>query len=132
MNTKGEINKTVLAAAYLSGINKVFRIGGAQAIVALAFGTNQINKVDVIFTPTAPTDAFEHGENIDDPIKMYLNDIFTVPASLAGLPAISVPIGLSKNKLPLGFQIIGKRFDENNVLAAAKIIEENSNFGDKD
>ena len=63
---------------------------------------------------------------------MYLNDIFTVPASLAGLPAISVPIGLSNNKLPLGFQIIGKRFDENSVLAAAKIIEENSNFGDKD
>ena len=88
-------------------------------------------KVDVIFTPTAPTDAFEQGTKIDDPIQMYLNDVFTVPASLAGLPAISVPIGLSKNGLPLGFQIIGKRFDENSILAAGKIIEDSANFGEK-
>ena len=85
-------------------------------------------KVDVIFTPTAPSDAFEQGSKIDDPIQMYLNDVFTVPVSLAGLPAISVPIGLSSNNLPLGFQIIGKRFDEDSVLSAAKIIEENANF----
>ena len=85
-------------------------------------------KVDVIFTPTAPSDAFEKGSKIDDPIQMYLNDVFTVPVSLAGLPAISVPIGLSNKKLPLGFQIIGKRFDEDTVLSAAKIIEENANF----
>ena len=85
-------------------------------------------KVDVIFTPTTPSDAFEKGSKIDDPIQMYLNDVFTVPVSLAGLPAISVPIGLSNKKLPLGFQIIGKRFDEDTVLSAAKIIEENANF----
>ena len=85
-------------------------------------------KVDAIFTPTAPSDAFEKGSKIDDPIQMYLNDVFTVPVSLAGLPAISVPIGLSNKKLPLGFQIIGKRFDEDTVLSAAKIIEENANF----
>ena len=78
-------------------------------------------KVDVIFTPTAPSDAFEQGSKIDDPIQMYLNDVFTVPVSLAGLPAISVPIGLSSNNLPLGFQIIGKRFDEESVFSAAKI-----------
>jgi len=85
-------------------------------------------KVDVIFTPTAPSDAFEQGAKTDDPIQMYLNDVFTVPVSLAGLPAISVPMGLSSNDLPLGFQIIGKRFDEDSVFKAAKIIEENSNF----
>ena len=56
--------------------------------------------VDIIFTPTAPSDAFEQGSKIDDPIQMYLNDVFTVPVSLAGLPAISVPMGLSKNNLP--------------------------------
>ena len=84
--------------------------------------------VDVIFTPTAPSDAFEQGSKIDDPIQMYLNDVFTVPISLAGLPAISVPMGLSNNKLPLGFQIIGKSFDEDSVFSAAKIIEQNSNF----
>jgi aspartyl-tRNA(Asn)/glutamyl-tRNA(Gln) amidotransferase subunit A len=85
-------------------------------------------KVDVIFTPTAPSDAFEQGSKIDDPIQMYLNDVFTAPVSLAGLPAISVPIGLSSNNLPLGFQIIGKRFDEESVFSAAKIIEQNANF----
>ena len=59
---------------------------------------------------------------------MYLNDVFTVPVSLAGLPAISVPMGLSKNNLPIGFQIIGKSFDEDSVFSAAKIIEQNFNF----
>ena len=88
--------------------------------------------VDIIFTPTAPSDAFEQGSKIDDPIQMYLNDVFTVPVSLAGLPAISVPMGLSKNNLPLGFQIIGKSFDEDSVFKAAKIIEENSNFNKED
>ena len=63
---------------------------------------------------------------------MYLNDVFSVPVSLAGLPAISVPMGLSKNNLPLGFQIIGKSFDEDSVFKAAKIIEENSNFNKED
>ena len=89
---------------------------------------NAFKNVDVIFTPTAPTDAFEQGSKIDDPIQMYLNDVFTVPVSLAGLPAISVPIGLSKNNLPLGFQIIGKSFDEDSVFSAAKIIEDSANF----
>jgi len=89
-------------------------------------------KVDIIFTPTAPSDAFEQGSKIDDPIQMYLNDVFTVPVSLAGLPAISVPMGLSNNNLPLGFQIIGKSFDEDSVFSAAKIIEENSNFKKED
>ena len=89
-------------------------------------------KVDIIFTPTAPSDAFEQGSKIDDPIQMYLNDVFTVPVSLAGLPAISIPMGLSSNNLPLGFQIIGKSFNEDSVFKAAKIIEENSNFKKED
>ena len=93
---------------------------------------NAFEKVDIIFTPTAPSDAFEQGSKIDDPIQMYLNDVFTVPVSLAGLPAISIPMGLSNNNLPLGFQIIGKSFDEDSVFKAAKIIEENSNFKKED
>ena len=84
--------------------------------------------VDVLLTPTAPSDAFAIGENDDDPIKMYLNDIFTVPASLAGVPAISVPVGLSKNKLPLGLQVIGKMFDEELVLRVGGALEEMSGF----
>jgi aspartyl-tRNA(Asn)/glutamyl-tRNA(Gln) amidotransferase subunit A len=84
--------------------------------------------VDALLTPTAPSDAFAIGENDDDPIKMYLNDIFTVPASLAGVPAISVPVGLSKNKLPLGLQIIGKMFDEELVLRVGGALEEMAGF----
>jgi aspartyl-tRNA(Asn)/glutamyl-tRNA(Gln) amidotransferase subunit A len=79
--------------------------------------------VDALLTPTAPSDAFSIGENDDDPIKMYLNDIFTVPASLTGVPAISVPIGLSKKGLPLGLQVIGKMFDEDLVLRVAGVLE---------
>ena len=86
------------------------------------------DNVDVLLTPTAPSDAFAIGENNDDPIKMYLNDIFTVPASLAGVPAISVPVGLSKNKLPLGLQIIGKMFDEELVLRVGGALEGMAGF----
>ena len=67
--------------------------------------------------------AFIIGENTDDPIAMYLNDVFTVPANLAGLPAISVPAGLSGDGLPLGLQITGRAFDEETVLRVAQILE---------
>ncbi len=84
--------------------------------------------VDTILTPTAPSDAFAIGENDDDPIKMYLNDVFTVPASLAGLPGISVPVGLSDRGLPLGLQLIGKLFDEESVFRAAGALETAAGF----
>jgi len=81
-------------------------------------------KVDAILTPTAPSAAFAIGENSNDPIAMYLNDVFTVPSSLAGLPAIAIPAGLSKNGLPLGLQIIGKAFDEETIFKVAGVMEE--------
>ncbi len=84
--------------------------------------------VDTILTPTAPSDAFAIGENDDDPIKMYLNDVFTVPASLTGLPGISVPVGLSDRGLPLGLQLIGKLFDEESVFRAAGALETAAGF----
>ena len=83
---------------------------------------------DVILTPTAPSAAFAIGENEDDPIKMYLNDVFTVPASLAGLPGMSVPAGLDANGLPLGLQILGKAWDEETVLRTSDVIEKAANF----
>jgi aspartyl-tRNA(Asn)/glutamyl-tRNA(Gln) amidotransferase subunit A len=89
------------------------------------------DNVDVLLTPTAPSDAFAIGENDDDPIKMYLNDIFTVPASLAGVPAISVPVGLSNNKLPLGLQIIGRMFDEELVLRVGGTLERMAGFNSR-
>ena len=86
------------------------------------------DRVDLVLAPTAPNAAFGHGEKMDDPIAMYLNDVFTVPASLAGLPAISVPAGLSGEGLPLGLQLIGKPFDEETVLRAAQVMEEAAGY----
>ncbi|MBT2185689.1 Asp-tRNA(Asn)/Glu-tRNA(Gln) amidotransferase subunit GatA [Sphingobium nicotianae] len=83
---------------------------------------------DVILAPTAPSAAFALGDKTADPLAMYLNDVFAVPASLAGLPAMSVPGGLSKDGLPLGLQIIGPAFDEQAVLNAGLAIEERAGF----
>ena len=83
---------------------------------------------DVILAPTSPSAAFALGEKSDDPIAMYLNDVFAVPASLAGLPAMSVPAGLNSDGLPLGLQIIGKAFDEQGVLNAGLAIEQRAGF----
>lgn len=78
---------------------------------------------DALLTPTAPSSAFVIGANEDDPVKMYLNDIFTIPASLAGLPCMSVPAGLGSDGLPLGLHIIGKPFDEQTVLNVGQALE---------
>ncbi len=83
---------------------------------------------DVILAPTAPSAAFGLGEKADDPLAMYLNDVFAVPASLAGLPAMSVPGGLDGQGLPLGLQIVGKALDEQSVLNAGLAIEQRAGF----
>ena len=85
-------------------------------------------KVDAILTPSTPSSAFKIGEKTNDPVSMYLNDIFTVPINLAGLPAISIPAGHDKSGYPLGLQVIGKAFDEQNILNIAYSIEKNINF----
>ncbi|MCW5731958.1 MAG: Asp-tRNA(Asn)/Glu-tRNA(Gln) amidotransferase subunit GatA [Alphaproteobacteria bacterium] len=85
-------------------------------------------KVDAILTPTAPSAAFGIGEKSDDPISMYLNDVFTVPVNLAGLPGISVPAGLSKEGLPLGLQLIGRAFDEETLFRVGGVLEEAAGF----
>jgi len=84
--------------------------------------------VDVILAPTAPSAAFALGEKSADPLEMYLNDVFSVPASLAGLPAMSVPAGLNAEGLPLGLQLIGRPFDEQGVLNAGLAIEQRAGF----
>ena len=85
-------------------------------------------EVDTILTPTTPSSAFAIGENVDDPIAMYLNDVLTVPVNLAGLPAISIPAGYDKNNLPLGLQFIGKSYDEQTILNNAYAVEQSINF----
>jgi aspartyl-tRNA(Asn)/glutamyl-tRNA(Gln) amidotransferase subunit A len=81
---------------------------------------------DVLLTPTSPTTAFKLGEKTDDPLTMYLSDIFTVSVNLAGVPGISIPAGVDANGLPIGLQIIGKAFDEKSVLQVARFLESNS------
>ena len=85
-------------------------------------------EVDILLTPTAPSAAFALGEKSADPIALYLNDVFAVPASLAGLPAMSVPAGLDGQGLPLGLQLIGKALDEQSVLDAGLAIEQRAGF----
>ena len=83
---------------------------------------------DVILTPTSPSAAFAIGEKMDDPVAMYMQDVFTVPANLAGIPGISVPSGLSADGLPLGLQVLGKAFDEEAVLKVGRVIEKAAAF----
>jgi aspartyl-tRNA(Asn)/glutamyl-tRNA(Gln) amidotransferase subunit A len=85
-------------------------------------------KVDAILTPTTPTGAFAIGEKTDDPVTMYLNDVFTVPAPLAGVPAMSVPAGLNDAGLPLGLQVITRHFDEETMFAVGGAIERAAGF----
>ncbi|MEQ8250851.1 Asp-tRNA(Asn)/Glu-tRNA(Gln) amidotransferase subunit GatA [Oceanibaculum nanhaiense] len=83
---------------------------------------------DVILTPTSPSAAFAIGEKMDDPVAMYMQDVFTVPANLAGIPGLSVPSGVSADGLPLGLQVLGKAFDEETVLKVGRVIEKAAAF----
>ncbi len=88
-------------------------------------------KVDAIVAPTTPEVAFKIGEKTQDPIKMYLSDVLTIPCNIAGLPGISVPCGFSKDGLPIGIQVLGKPFDEETVIHVAHAYEHNTNWRDK-
>jgi aspartyl-tRNA(Asn)/glutamyl-tRNA(Gln) amidotransferase subunit A len=126
-----EVRRRVLIGTYVlsAGYYDAYYLR-AQKIRALILQdfTQAFAGVDALITPTAPSAAFAQGDNMDDPIKMYLNDLFTVPANLAGVPAASIPSGLDANGLPLGLQIIGKPFDEETVFAVSAAIEQAANF----
>ncbi|MEM7790603.1 MAG: amidase family protein, partial [Verrucomicrobiota bacterium] len=79
-------------------------------------------------TPTSPTPAFKHGERSDDPLAMYLSDVYTISVNLAGLPAVSIPSGFTKSGLPIGLQVIGKAFGEADMFAIAHAFEQAHNF----
>jgi aspartyl-tRNA(Asn)/glutamyl-tRNA(Gln) amidotransferase subunit A len=119
------IGTYVLSAGYYDAY--YLRAQKVRALILRDF-TEVFSKVDALLTPTAPSAAFAQGENMDDPIKMYLNDIFTVPASMAGVPGMSVPAGLDANGLPLGLQVLGKPFDEETVFAVSAAIERAAGF----
>ena len=119
------IGTYVLSAGYYDAFYK--KAQQVRALIARDF-KQAFEKCDVLLTPTAPTAAFAAGEKMDDPVTMYLNDMFTIPASMAGLPGISVPAGYDKDGLPLGLQLIGRAFDEETLLRAAAALEKAAAF----
>ncbi|MGH8428944.1 MAG: amidase family protein, partial [Solimonas sp.] len=119
------IGTYVLSAGYYDAYYK--KAQQVRALIARDF-RQAFETCDVLLTPTAPTAAFAAGEKMDNPVTMYLNDMFTIPASMAGLPGISVPAGLDKDGLPLGLQIIGRAFDEETMLRAAAALEKAAAF----
>jgi aspartyl-tRNA(Asn)/glutamyl-tRNA(Gln) amidotransferase subunit A len=137
-NTRGagfgaEVRRRILIGTYVlsAGYYDAYYLKAQKVRTRIAEDFRQaFERCDVILAPTAPSAAFGIGEKMDDPIQMYLNDVFTVPANLAGLPGISVPAGLSAERLPLGLQIIGRPFDEETVLRAAGVLEASAGFGE--
>ncbi len=119
------IGTYVLSAGYYDAY--YLRAQKVRSLIANDF-RSAFEKVDAILTPATPSPAFALGARNEDPIGMYLNDVFTVPANLAGLPGIAVPAGLSDDGLPLGLQLIGKAFDEETLLRVAGVLEEAAAF----
>jgi aspartyl-tRNA(Asn)/glutamyl-tRNA(Gln) amidotransferase subunit A len=126
-----EVKRRVLIGTYVlsAGYYDAYYLK-AQRLRSLILGDfrTAFEKVDAILTPATPTPAFAIGERMDDPISMYLNDVFTVPVNLAGLPGIAIPAGLSSEGLPLGLQVIGRAFDEATVLRVGRRLEEAADF----
>jgi aspartyl-tRNA(Asn)/glutamyl-tRNA(Gln) amidotransferase subunit A len=126
-----EVRRRVLMGTYVlsAGYYDAYYLKAqkVRTLIARDF-TEAFTDVDVLLTPTAPSAAFGLGEKTDDLLSMYLNDVFTVTVNLAGLPGISVPAGLSAERLPLGLQLIGRPFEEEVLLRAARAIEEAAEF----
>jgi len=129
-----EVKRRILIGTYVlsAGYYDAYYIKAqkVRALIARDF-TQAFGRCDVILTPTTPGAAFAMGEKTSDPIAMYLNDVLTVPASLAGLPAISLPVGLSGDGLPLGLHMIGRAFDEETLFRAAQAMEDAAGFDAK-
>ncbi len=130
-NTRGEgfgkeVRRRILIGTYVlsAGYYDAYYLKAQKVRARIAEDfAKAFEQCDILLTPTAPSTAFAIGEKQDDPISMYLNDVFTVPASLAGLPGMSVPAGLASDGLPLGLQLIGRPFDEETLLRVADVIE---------
>ena len=122
-----EVKRRIMLGTYAlsAGYYEAY-YGKAQAVRTLIKRDFEeaFKEVDIIVTPTMPTPAFQLGEKVQDPLQMYLSDIFTISVNLAGVPAIAVPCGLSAARLPIGVQIIGRAFEEEKVLRAAYAYEQ--------
>jgi aspartyl-tRNA(Asn)/glutamyl-tRNA(Gln) amidotransferase subunit A len=129
-----EVRRRILVGTYAlsAGYYDAYYLKAQKVRALIAEDFKQAFKtVDVILTPTTPTPAFGLGEEVSDPVTMYLNDVFTVPTSLAGLPGLSVPVGLSSTGLPLGLQLVGRYFDEETVLNVGSVLEKAAAFSAK-
>ena len=126
-----EVKRRVMIGTYAlsAGYYDAYYVKALQVrrLIAEDF-TKAYKKCDVLLTPTTPSAAFPIGKNVEDPLEMYLNDVFTVTVNLAGLPGISVPAGLDADGLPLGLQLIGKAFGEEELLRTAGVLEEAAGF----
>jgi aspartyl-tRNA(Asn)/glutamyl-tRNA(Gln) amidotransferase subunit A len=126
-----EVRRRVLIGTYVlsAGYYDAYYIKAQKVRARIAEDFEKAyREVDLILTPATPGPAFAIGEKMDDPIAMYLNDVFTVPVNLSGLPGISVPAGLTADGLPLGLQLIGRAFDEETLLRAADVLEKAAGF----
>ncbi len=126
-----EVRRRVLIGAYVlsAGYYDAYYLKAQRVRTLIAEDFREAyRQVDAILTPTAPSAAFAIGEKGDDRVAMYLNDVFTVPASMAGLPGVSLPAGLSDDGLPLGLQVLGRAFDEETVLRVADVLERAAAF----
>ena len=135
-NTRGEgfgreVKRRILIGTYVlsSGYYDAYYLKAQKVRSMIKKDFDDVYKeVDAILTPTAPSSAFAIGEKTSDPISMYLNDVFTVPTNLAGLPGISIPAGYDQNNLPLGLQVIGRHFDEQKILDISYALEDEIKF----
>ena len=126
-----EVKRRILIGTYVlsSGYYDAYYIKAQKVRQLIKNDFDQsFKKVDAILTPSTPSSAFKIGEKKNDPISMYLNDIFTVPVNLAGIPAISIPAGTDNNNYPLGLQLIGRPLDEQRLLNIAYSVEKKINF----
>ena len=125
-----EVKRRIMLGTYVlsSGYYDAYYLKGQKVRRLIREDFDRVfAEVDCLITPTAPSTAFAFGEKVDDPLTMYLSDIFTVSANLAGIPGISVPCGRDAKNLPIGLQVLGKHFDEPTVLRLASFIEKNHN-----
>ncbi len=121
-----EVKRRIMLGTYAlsAGYYDAYYLKAQQVRTLLALDFQRaFADVDAIVTPTTPTPAFKLGEKVDDPVSMYLADIFTVTADLAGIPGISVPCGATREGLPIGVQILGKHFDEGTILRLGHVVE---------
>lgn len=126
-----EVKRRILIGTYVlsAGYYDAYYVKALKVRRRIADDFDQaFQKVDALLTPTAPSAAFGLGENADDPVAMYLNDIFTVTVNLAGLPGMSIPAGVDANGLPLGLQLIGKALDEGTLFSLGGAIEKAADF----